>query len=142
MLPSVLPCILPSMLSGVLKYMLPSILTCMLCFTKYFCSPNTVPNIICNRHRFCCCISKLPALHQICVSTQHSWLGRTYIKRDSLSEQDCSSVDEWLVMSPEVKLHMQSKSLVLKISIVWDSCQNIQNEFKLWRHLPECISVV
>ena len=81
-------------------------------------------------------------LHQICVSTQHSWLGRTYIKRDSLSEQDCSGVDGWVVMIPEVKLHMQSKSLVLKISIVWDSCQNIQNEFKLWRHLPECISVV
>ena len=26
------------------------------------------------------------------------------------------------------------------ISVVWDSCQNCQNEFELLTHLPECIS--
>ena len=39
--------------------------------------------------------------------------------------------------SSEAKLRMQFKSLVLKIFIVWDGCQNFQNKFKLWRHLPE-----
>ena len=32
--------------------------------------------------------------------------------------------------SSEVKLCMQFKSLVLKIFIVWDGCQNFQNKFK------------